>query len=147
MSWAKFFGTPPPIMNRPVCGILDLQQSEFVKVFAAVDADGWLAGCRPGVNVGDEAEPGRAVAERRTEDRDVLLICLGHDAVGGLAVLLEIGSHLADDFAGAVGARLHAVDDLLHRLIADAKLFLVDERVVNAVDHADRGACRRSGRS
>ena len=67
--------------------------------------------------VGDEAEAGGAVGEggdrkwgrpscRRRDD--------GIDAaLAGLAVALEIGAHLADEFAGAVGAGLEGIGDLL----------------------------------
>ena len=53
----------------------------------------------------------------------------------GLAVLREVGAHLADELARAVGAGLERVGDLVGGLVADAELFLVDEGVVDAVDH------------
>ncbi len=56
-------------------------------------------------------------------------------ACGVLPFLDEVGAHLADELAGAVGARLERVGDLVGGLVADAQLFLVDEGVVDAVDH------------
>jgi hypothetical protein len=48
---------------------------------------------------------------------------------------LEVGAHLADELARAVGARVERVGDLLGGVVADAELFFVDEGVVDAVDH------------
>ena len=92
------------------------------------------------VLVGDEAEAGGAVGEGGAEDGDVLLVGGEDDGVAaaglrGLAVLGEVGAHLADELAGAVGAGLEGVGDLVGGLVADAELFLVDEGVVDAVDH------------
>ena len=90
--------------------------------------------------VGDEAEAGGAVGEGGAEDGDVLLVGGEDDGVAaaglrGLAVFGEVGAHLADELAGAVGAGLEGVGDLVGGLVADAELFLVDEGVVDAVDH------------
>ena len=92
------------------------------------------------VLVGDEAEAGGAVGEGGAEDGDVLLVGGEDDGVaaaglGGLAVVGEVGAHLADELAGAVGAGLEGVGDLVGGLVADAELFFVDEGVVDAVDH------------
>ncbi len=92
------------------------------------------------VLVGDQAEAGRAVREGRAEDRHVLLIGSEHDGVASagcwrLAVLCEVGAHLADELTRAVGAGLERVGDLVGGLVAEAQLFLVDEGVVDAVDH------------
>ena len=56
-------------------------------------------------------------------------------ACGVLPFVVEVGAHLADELAGAVGAGLEGVGDLLGGLVADAELFFVDEGVVDAVDH------------
>ena len=54
--------------------------------------------------VGDEAEAGGAVGEGGAEDGDVLLVGGEDDGVAssglrGLAVLAEVGAHLADELA------------------------------------------------
>ncbi len=54
---------------------------------------------------------------------------------GVLAVLVKISAHGADELTRAIGTRIERVGDLLGGLVADAKLFLVDKRVVDAVDH------------
>ena len=82
-----------------------------------------------------EAETGGAIAERRAEDGNVLLVGFEDDAVGRLALLFEIGAHFADDLARAVRLGFQVIDDLLHRVIAYPKLILVDQGVVNPVDH------------
>ena len=119
-------------------GVGDLELGDLVEVFGGVDGDMRLALAL--VLVGDEAESGGAVGEGGAEDGDVLLVGGEDDGVAatglrGLAVFGEVGAHLADELAGAVGAGLEGVGDLVGGLVADAKLFLVDEGVVDAVDH------------
>ena len=101
------------------------------------------------VLVGDEAESGGAVGEGGAEDGDVLLVGGEDDGVAatglrGLTVFAEVGAHLADELAGAVGAGFEGVGDLVGDLVALAELFLVDEGVVDAVDHqlAEVGVAR-----
>src|SRR6185437_998095 len=118
--------------------VLDLDLRQLVEVLARINGAMRLALAR--MHVRHDAEAERAVRERRAEDRHVLLVAGEHDRVSitllrRAAVLLQVAAHLADELARAVGSGLHRVDDLLGRLVADAELFLVDERVVDAVDH------------
>src|SRR5258706_9983450 len=124
---------PPADHEQAGVSALELELRELVKILAAVDADLWAVGAR--VLVGDDAEAARAVSEGGDEDRDIFLVGFQDNAVGRLAVAGKIRAHLADDLPRAVGARLELIEDLLRRLIADAQLFFVDERVVDAVDH------------
>src|SRR6185437_5716112 len=118
--------------------VLDLDLRQLVEVLAGINGAMRLALAR--MHVRHDAEAERAVRERRAEDRHVLLVAGEHDRVwlagcGRASVLLQVASHLADELARAVRSGLHRVDDLLGGLVADAELFLVDERVVDAVDH------------
>ena len=81
-----------------------------------------------------DAETGRAVAECRHEDRHVLVVAGLDEAIVLLAVLGEVAAHLADDFAAGVGARLEAVEDGGHGVVADAQFVFIDVVVVDAVD-------------
>jgi hypothetical protein len=56
-------------------------------------------------------------------------------ACGVLPFFRQVGAHLADELARAVGTGLERVGDLVCRLVADPQLFLIDEGVVDAVDH------------
>ena len=118
-------------------GVGDFELGELVEVFGGVDGDHRLAlTC---MLVGDEAEAGRAVGEGGDEDGDILLVGCEDDGVdsavlGGLAFALKVGTHLADELAGAVGAGLEGVGDLVGDFVADAELVFVDEGVVDAVD-------------
>ncbi len=118
-------------------GVGDFELGEFVEVFGGVDGDHRLSlTC---VLVGDEAEAGGAVGEGGDEDGDVLLVGCEDDGVdtavlGGLAFALEVGTHLADELAGAVGAWFEGVGDLVGDFVADAEFVFVDEGVVDAVD-------------
>ena len=53
----------------------------------------------------------------------------------GVFPSFEVGAHGADKLTRAVGAGGEGIGDLLGGLIADAQLFLIDEGVVDAVDH------------
>src|SRR5205823_4382976 len=115
---------------------LDLELGELVEIAAAVPGGGASGVAIAGDDVGDEAEARRAVAEGGAEDRHVALVALVDDAVLalGAAVFVEVLAHDADEFAAGVGAGLHLVEDLLRRLVADAQLFLVDQRVVDSIE-------------
>ncbi len=82
----------------------------------------------------DQPEAGRAVDERRAEDRHVMLVGELDEAVVLLAVLDEVLAHLADEGAAAVRLGLEAVGDLEDRVVAVLELLLVDIGVVDAVD-------------
>ncbi len=74
------------------------------------------------------------------KDRHIQLIAGQHDGVRvallrRAAVVCQVVAHLADELARAVRPGFERVDDLLGRLVADAKLFFIDEGVVDAVDH------------
>ena len=63
---------------------------------------------------------------------------------GVLPLLCQVGAHLADELARAIGAGCQRVGNLLRGVVAHAQLFFVDERVVDAIDHqlAQRGVFR-----
>ena len=118
--------------------VFDFELGDLVEVLGGVDGDGGLA--LAGVLVGDEAEACGAVGEGGAEDGDVLLVGGEDDGVvvavgGGAVVGDEVGAHFADELARGVGAVLEGVGDLAGDVVADAELFLVDEGVVDAVDH------------
>ncbi len=119
-------------------GHLQLKLGQLIKVLGRIERDHRLA--LPFVLMRDKAEARGAVRKGRHKDRHILLVAGKHDrvvvaALRRTAVLLQIRTHLADDLARAVRARLHAVDDLVHGFVADAQLFFVDEGVVDPVDH------------
>ena len=60
VSWAKFFGTPPPTMNRPVVAGGDLDVGQLAEVGHRVDGHVGLPGLDPLDLVLDQAEAGRA---------------------------------------------------------------------------------------
>src|SRR5277367_2803402 len=90
--------------------------------------------------VGYQSEAGRAIAECRTENGHILLVGRVNDRVNAtliwrLAVCLEVGTHGADELTRTIGARIKRIRDLFGSCIANAKLFFIDERVLDAVDH------------
>ena len=82
-----------------------------------------------------QAKAGRAVAERGNKNRHVVLVSLINDALVGLAVLLKPRAHFADELTRAVRPWLKPVGNQLCGVVANAQLFFVDERVVDAIDH------------
>ena len=64
-----------------------------------------------------EPESGGAVAERRTEDRQVLLVRLVHDRIGAFwsAVFVEVAAEFGEELARAVGTGLELA--IKHNLV------------------------------
>src|SRR5439155_13193012 len=114
--------------------VLNLQLRQLVKILAAIPRNVRLAFAR--MQVMDQSKAGRAIAERGAEDRHILLIRLVQNRIRTLrpAILVEISAELLEKLARAVVAGLEAIEDSLGGLIADAQIFLVDERVVDAVN-------------
>src|SRR5258707_7892968 len=103
----EVLGDPAADHEQAGGGIGDLELGDLVEVLGGVDGDVRLA--LASVLVGDQAEAGGAVREGGAEDGHILLVGGEDDGVaaaglGGLAVPAEVGSHLADELAGGVGA-------------------------------------------
>ena len=83
----------------------------------------------------DQPEAGRAVDERRAENRHVMLVGGLDQAVGLLGIAVgEPLAHFPDELAARIGARLEAVGDLADGVVAILQRYFVDIGVVNAVD-------------
>ena len=130
----KFFGTPPPIISRPVVPALILISVSSRKSAIASSTMYGLPAFSAIDLVLDQAEARRAVDERRAEDRHVMLVGELDEAVVLLAVLDEILAHLADEGAARIGLGLERLGDL-------------EDRVVDVLELLPRRCrCRRCGR-
>src|SRR3546814_8886610 len=97
----KFFGTPPPTINRPVTPALILM-SVSSEVRDGIECHVMAAALHRIDLMLDEAEARRAVGEGGAEDRHVMLIGELHEAVFLLAVLRQPLAHFADERARGI---------------------------------------------